>query len=100
MHKRCLAPFMHGERWFATSPMWGAVNCHDPGHAESMAQRPPRWPGSSLREQSGQALPLVAVCIIVRMAAAGLVVDLGNAYRVHQQLQASADSAAAAGATN
>ena len=30
----------------------------------------------------------------------GAVIDIGNAYRVHQQLQASADAAAAAGASN
>ncbi len=77
-----------------------------------MAQRPPRWPGSLLRaliapstrgenhRQAGQALPLVAVFIVVLMAMAGAVVDIGNAYRVHQQLQASADAAAAAGADN
>ncbi len=76
-----------------------------------MAQRPPRWPGSVLRaakslacrgenREAGQTLPLVAVFIIVLMITAGAVIDLGNAYRVHQQLQASADAAAAAGAGN
>ena len=77
-----------------------------------MAQRPPRWPGSLLRaaispsargdnhREAGQALPLVAVFIVVLMVTAGAVIDLGNAYRVHQQLQASADAAAAAGAGN
>ena len=38
--------------------------------------------------------------IVVLMMIAGAVIDIGNAYRVHQQLQASADAAAAAGADN
>ena len=93
-------------------PHAGGAFPHSAPHAEPMAQRPPRWPGSLLRaamspspargenRQAGQALPLVAVFIIVLMAIAGAVIDIGNAYRVHQQLQASADAAAAAGADN
>jgi Flp pilus assembly protein TadG len=48
--------------------------------------------------QSGQALPLIVVFMVVLLAFAGLVIDLGNAYRVQQALQASTDASAAAGA--
>lgn len=77
-----------------------------------MDQRPPRWPGhrrapagapasrSAGSRESGQVLPLVAVMIVLILMFAGAVIDIGNAYRVHQQLQASADAAAAAGADN
>ena len=47
---------------------------------------------------SGQALPLVVVFMFTLLIFAGLVIDLGNAYRVQQALQASADASAAAGA--
>jgi Flp pilus assembly protein TadG len=47
---------------------------------------------------SGQALPLVAVFMFTILVFAGIVIDLGNAYRVQQALQASADASAAAGA--
>ncbi len=50
--------------------------------------------------ESGQTLPLIALFVVVLLAVCGMVVDVGNAYRVHQQLQASADAAAAAGASN
>src|SRR6478736_4277434 len=48
--------------------------------------------------QSGQALPLIVVFMVVLRAFAGLVIDLRNAYRVQQALQASTDASAAAGA--
>jgi Flp pilus assembly protein TadG len=48
--------------------------------------------------RSGQALPLIVVFMVVLLAFAGLVIDLGNAYRVQQALQASTDASAAAGA--
>jgi hypothetical protein len=48
--------------------------------------------------QAGQTLPLVAVFILIVIAFAGLVIDVGNVYRVQQALQASTDAAAAAGA--
>ena len=48
--------------------------------------------------ESGQTLPLIAVFMVILLGICGMVVDLGNAYRVHQQLQATADAAAAAGA--
>ena len=58
----------------------------------------PRCAPSS--NESGQALPLVVAFVLVLMIMCGAVIDIGNAYRVHQQMQASADAAAAAGAGN
>jgi Putative Flp pilus-assembly TadE/G-like/von Willebrand factor type A domain len=48
--------------------------------------------------QTGQTLPLVVVFMFTILIFAGLTIDLGNAYRVQQALQASADAAAAGGA--
>jgi Putative Flp pilus-assembly TadE/G-like len=48
--------------------------------------------------ERGQALPIVAVFLLVLMVVCGMVIDVGNAYRVRQALQASTDAAAAAGA--
>ena len=48
--------------------------------------------------QAGQTLPLVVVFMFTMLLFAGLVIDLGNAYRVQHALQASADAAAAGGA--
>ena len=59
----------------------------------------PSLPGAA-HDERGQVLPWVVVMIVVIVAIAGMVIDLGNAYRVHQQLQATADAAAAAGADN
>jgi Flp pilus assembly protein TadG len=56
------------------------------------ATRPTRF------DESGQTLPLIALFMVIMLGILGMVVDLGNAYRVHQQLQATADAAAAAGA--
>jgi Putative Flp pilus-assembly TadE/G-like len=50
------------------------------------------------RQAAGQTLPLVVVFMFTILIFAGLVIDLGNAYRVQHALQASADAAAAAGA--
>ena len=50
------------------------------------------------RQAAGQTLPLVVVFMLSILIFAGLVIDLGNAYRVQQALQASADAAAAGGA--
>ena len=50
--------------------------------------------------EGGQTLPLIVVFVLSLMIVCGMVIDIGNAYRVHQQLQASADAAAAAGAGN
>jgi Putative Flp pilus-assembly TadE/G-like len=54
-----------------------------------------RTHGSDAR---GQTLPLVIVFMFSILIFAGLVLDLGNAYRVQHALQASADAAAAGGA--
>ena len=43
-------------------------------------------------------MPLIAVMMLSLLCFLGLVIDLGNAYRVKDALQASADAAAAAGA--
>jgi Flp pilus assembly protein TadG len=50
------------------------------------------------RQAAGQTLPLVVVFMLTLLVFAGLVIDLGNAYRVQHALQASADAAAAGGA--
>jgi Flp pilus assembly protein TadG len=52
------------------------------------------------RATSGQTLPLVVVFLLTLLLFCGAVIDIGNAYRVKQALQASADAAAAAGAGN
>ncbi len=57
-------------------------------------------PGTARRTNSGQTLPLVVVFLLTLLLFCGAVVDIGNAYRVKQALQASADAAVAAGAGN
>jgi Flp pilus assembly protein TadG len=52
------------------------------------------------RTTSGQTLPLVVVFLLTLVVFCGAVIDIGNAYRVKQALQASADAAVAAGAGN
>jgi hypothetical protein len=56
-----------------------------------LAQRTPH-------SESGQTLPLVIVFMVCILLFAGLVIDLGQAYRTRIQLQASADAASLAGA--
>ncbi len=56
-----------------------------------MAQRTPH-------SEDGQTLPLVIVFMVCILLFAGLVIDLGQAYRTRIQLQASADAASLAGA--
>src|SRR4051794_7569385 len=55
---------------------------------------------SARRSTSGQTLPLVVVFLLTLLLFCGAVIDIGNAYRVKQALQASADAAVAAGAGN
>src|SRR5436190_12192504 len=55
---------------------------------------------TSRRTASGQTLPLVVVFLLTLLWFCGAVIDIGNAYRVKQALQASADAAVAAGAGN
>jgi Flp pilus assembly protein TadG len=52
------------------------------------------------RAASGQTLPVVVAALLTLLLFCGAVVDIGNAYRVKQALQASADAAVAAGAGN
>jgi Putative Flp pilus-assembly TadE/G-like/von Willebrand factor type A domain len=58
----------------------------------------PRTHRARSGSQLGQTLPLVVVFMFTMLIFAGLVIDLGNAYRVQRALQASADAAAAGGA--
>jgi Flp pilus assembly protein TadG len=60
----------------------------------------PHTDDSARRATSGQTLPLVVVFLLTLLIFCGAVIDIGNAYRVKQALQASADAAVAAGAGN
>jgi Putative Flp pilus-assembly TadE/G-like len=51
---------------------------------------------TTLKDESGQMLPMVAVMLVVLMGFAGLVIDVGRAYVGYRQLQASTDAAALA----
>ena len=51
-----------------------------------------------LRDESGQAMVLVAFALVVLLGAAALTVDVGYAYFSQRSLQASADASALAGA--
>ena len=55
---------------------------------------------SRARDEKGQVLAFLVVVIVTLLAMAAFVVDIGYAYYVQRQLQASADAAATAGATN
>ncbi|MBB5059573.1 Flp pilus assembly protein TadG [Granulicella aggregans] len=50
-------------------------------------------------DESGQVLPLLAFMMIALLAMLALVIDVGHAYLIHRELQASCDAAALAGAT-
>src|SRR3954469_13612856 len=52
-----------------------------------------RW-----RDESGQAIVLSAVWMVVLLGMAGLVIDVGSWYRAPRNLQSDADAAALAGA--
>src|SRR5215475_7156124 len=54
--------------------------------------------GPVSHSERAQVIPLVVVFMVTLLVFCGLVIDLGNAYRVQQALQASTDAAAAAGA--
>lgn len=73
-----------------------------PSRRSSAARRSvpvvPRTHRARPSSQLGQTLPLVVVFMFTMLIFAGLVIDLGNAYRVQRALQASADAAAAGGA--
>src|SRR5690242_12814515 len=53
---------------------------------------------SRTHTERGQVMPLVVGMIVLLCAIAGAVIDIGYAYHVKQELQASADAAALAGA--
>jgi hypothetical protein len=48
--------------------------------------------------QSGQTMVLTLVFVVVLIAIAGAVIDVGSWYRAHRQMQATADASALAGA--
>jgi Flp pilus assembly protein TadG len=50
------------------------------------------------REEGGQVIAFMAISLVAVIAMAAFVVDVGNFYRSHRQLQAAADAAAMAGA--
>ena len=55
-----------------------------------------RWRRSG--DESGQALVLVAITMVVLIGFVGLAIDVGNAYLTQRELQKAADAAALAGA--
>ncbi len=55
-----------------------------------------RWRRSG--DESGQALVLVAITMVVLIGFVGLAIDVGNAYLTQRDLQKAADAAALAGA--
>ena len=57
-------------------------------------------PANTDSRELGQTLPLVIVFLVVLLLMCGAVVDIGNAYRAQNALQASADAAATAAADN
>ena len=57
-------------------------------------------PAKADSRELGQTLPLVIVFLVVLLLMCGAVVDIGNAYRAQNALQASADAAATAAADN
>ena len=55
---------------------------------------------SRLRDESGQAVVMVAVMMVVMLGFAGLVIDGGRVYITYHELQITTDAAAMAGAYN
>lgn len=62
-----------------------------------MARRSGKF--SRLKDSSGQVLALYVVALVALLGLAGLVVDVGHAFFVKRSLQAAADAAATAGAS-
>jgi Flp pilus assembly protein TadG len=89
-----MAPFW-GMRFGARTPDTRSVDSrnHSPERSALTENRT-----RVLGNERGQTLPLIAVFMLIVIAFAGLVIDVGNVYRVQQALQASTDAAAAAGA--
>ncbi len=52
----------------------------------------------ALRDETGQALLILVVFLVVLLGMAGFAIDVGHAYLVQRQLQAGVDAAALAGA--
>lgn len=55
--------------------------------------------GKKLRNESGQALIITIICLMVLLGFVGFAVDLGYMFYIKRQLQTAADSAALAGAS-
>lgn len=53
---------------------------------------------SLLKDESGQSLVLIALCMTVLIGFLGLAIDVGILYRTKQNAQIAADAAAVAGA--
>src|SRR5262245_28587709 len=51
------------------------------------------------RDERGSVMPLVALCMIVILGFAALAIDVGSERVLHNQLEATADAAALAAAT-
>lgn len=62
-----------------------------------MIRRHPSRLGAALADESAQVLPWMVLLTALFLGACGLCVDLGHAYVVQRQLQASTDAAALAG---
>ena len=52
----------------------------------------------ALRDEQGQAIVITVVFLTVLVGLAAAVLDVGAWYRLHRQLQATADASALAGA--
>ena len=63
---------------------------------ESTPMPSPRY---TRHDQRGQTLPLIAVFMVVLLGFCAFAIDMGSWYQQDQQLQASADAAALAGAS-
>jgi putative Flp pilus-assembly TadE/G-like protein len=67
--------------------------------APESPQRPPGTsPTPQAAPESGQALVMVVVFLVVLLGMAAMVIDVGYAYYAHRSLQAQTDAAALAGA--
>ena len=58
----------------------------------------PLWLRRLLREETAQILPVSAILMVALLGMTGIVVDFGNVYLCHRELQQSSDAAALAGA--
>jgi Flp pilus assembly protein TadG len=51
------------------------------------------------RDESGQALPVIVIMMMMMLGMAGIAVDVGHVFAAQRELQSSADASALAGAT-